>query len=187
MENLMQLIRRVSGALAIVALTCASAGAQGFDTSKIRVGQTVLVRDLTGAEIKGIVQSSDISKLVVKYGVGRLQDPSDPSRTLDDTRTFTPADVDRVRRPGPIWDGAVKGALVALVPVALFAAAECSGCELGSAYATITAIGAGIGLGIDAAWGPKTVYRNRGESRKVTLAPILGSKGRRGVAASIRF
>jgi hypothetical protein len=186
MENLMQHIRRVSGALAIVALTCATAAAQGFDTNKIRVGQTVLVRDLTGAEIKGIVQSSDISKLVVKYGVGRLQDPSDPSRTLDDTRTFTPADVDRVRRPGPIWDGAVKGALVALVPVLLIAG-DCHGCQLGSAYATITAIGAGIGIGIDAAWGPKTVYRNRGESRKVTFVPVIGSKGRRGVAASIRF
>jgi hypothetical protein len=183
----MQLIRPVCGALAIVALTHAAAAAQGFDTNKIRVGQTVLVRDLTGAEIKGIVQSADMSKLVVKYGMGPLQDPSDPSKTLDDTRTFTPADVDRVRRPGPIWDGAVKGAAVALVPVLLIAAAECYDCGLGGAQAAILAIGAGIGIGIDAAWGPKTVYRNRGESRKVTLAPIVGSKGRRGVAASIRF
>jgi hypothetical protein len=182
----MQFIRRACGALVIVAVAHASAAAQGFDTGKIRVGQTVLVRDLTGAETRGIVQSADMAKLVVKYGVGRLQDPSDPSKTLDDTRTFTPAEVDRVRRPGPIWDGAVKGALVALIPVALFASAECSGCELGGAYATITAIGAGIGIGIDAAWGPKTVYRNRGESRKMTLAPVIG-KGRRGVAASIRF
>ena len=182
----MNLIRRFSGALAMVVLAHGIASAQGFDTNKIRVGQTVLVRDLTGAEIKGIVQSADISKLVVKYGVGRLQDPSDPSKTLDDTRAFTPAEVDRVRRPGPIWDGAVKGALVALIPVALFAAAECYGCELGGAYASITAIGAGIGIGIDAAWGPKTVYRNRGESRRITFAPVIG-RDRRGVSASIRF
>jgi hypothetical protein len=182
----MQLIGRFCGALAIVALTHASVAAQGFDTNKIRVGQTVLVRDLTGAEIKGIVQSADISKLVVKYGVGRLQDPSDPSKTLDDTRTFTPAEVDRVRRPGPIWDGAVKGALVALVPVVLLAAADCYDCNADGAYAVITAIGAGIGIGIDAAWGPKTVYRNRGESRKITFVPVIG-KDRRGLAASIRF
>ena len=173
-------------ALAIVALTHATAAAQEFDTNKIRVGQTVLVRDLKGEETKGIVQSADMSKLVVKYGVGRLQDPSDPSKTLDDTRTFTPAEVDRVRRPGPIWDGAVKGALIALVPVAIFAAAECSGCEVGGAYASVTVIGAAIGIGIDAAWGPKTVYRNHGGSRRVTLAPVIG-KSRRGLAASIRF
>jgi len=182
----MQIIRRACGALVIVAVAHASAAAQGFDTGQIRVGQTVLVRDLSGAETKGIVQSAEMSKLVVKYGVGRLQDPNDPSKALDDTRVFTPAEVDRVRKPGPIWDGAVKGALVALIPVVLFATAECSGCEMGGAYATITAIGAGIGIGIDAAWGPKTVYRNRGESRKLTLAPVIG-KGRGGVAASIQF
>lgn len=182
----MQFIRRLCGALAIVAFTHATAAGQGFDTNKIRVGQTVLVRDLTGAEIKGIVQSADMSKLVVKYGVGRLQDPTDSSKTLDDTRTFTPADVDRVLRPGPIWDGAVKGALVALIPVTVIGLAECYGCDLGGALVAITAIGAGIGIGIDAAWGPKTVYRNRGESRKFTLAPVIG-RNRGGFAASIRF
>lgn len=181
----MQIISRGCGALAIVALTHASAAAQGFDTDKIRVGQTVLVRDFTGAETKGVVQSAEMSKLVVKYGVGRLHDPSDPSRPLDDTRAFTPAEVERVRRPGPIWDGAIKGAAVALVPVLLIGSA-CSGCDLGGPMAAITAIGAGIGIGIDAAWGPKTVYRNRGQSRKVTLVPVIGRE-RRGFAASIRF
>ncbi len=182
----MQLIGRFCGALAIVALTHATAAAQGFDSNKILVGQTVLVRDLKGAETKGVVQGVDMSKLVVKYGAGRLQDPRDPSKTLDDTRTFTPAEVDRVRRPGPIWDGAVKGALIALVPVLVIAAGDCFDCGLGPAYAGIAGIGAGIGLGIDAAWGPKTVYRNRGESRKVTFVPVIG-KDRRGLAASIRF
>jgi hypothetical protein len=182
----MQTIRRFCGALVIVTFSHAAAAAQGFDTDKIRVGQTVLVRDFAGAETKGTVQSAEISKLVVKYGVGRLHDPSDPSKPLDDTRTFTPAEVERVRRPGPIWDGAVKGALVALIPVGFLAAVECSGCPLAGPSATIMAIGAGIGIGIDAAWGPKTVYRNRGESRKVTLVPVIG-RDRRGVAASIRF
>ena len=47
-------------------------------------------------------------------------------------------------------------------------------------------IGAGIGLGIDAAWGPKTIYRRTGAPRTLAIAPIAGN-GRRGVAASIRF
>jgi hypothetical protein len=178
--------RRLRLGLAMVMLMPAIAGAQAFDPNKIRVGQTVFVRDLSGAETRGVVQAADESKLVVKYGSGLLRDPSDPTKLLNDTRVFTPAEVDRVRRPGPIWDGAVKGALVALVPVVLVAAAECYDCELGSAYAGMMGIGAAIGLGIDAAWGPKTVYRNRGASRKVALAPIAG-RNRRGIAASIRF
>jgi hypothetical protein len=172
--------------LAIVALAPAVAAAQGFDSNKIRVGQTVIVRDLSGAETRGVVQTADESKLVVKYGSGLLKDPSDPTKLLNDTRVFTPAEVDRVRRPGPIWDGAVKGALVALVPIVLVASVDCYDCGLGSAYAGMMGIGAAIGLGIDAAWGPKTVYRNRGASRKVALVPVIG-KERRGIAASIRF
>lgn len=181
-----KIVGRLYLGLAIVALAPAVAAAQGFDSEKIRVGQTVLVRDLTGAETRGVVLSAEESKLVVRYGVGLLRDPSDPTKLLNDTRVFTPGEVDRVRRPGPIWDGAVKGALVALVPVVLVAAAECYGCDLGSAYAGMLAIGAGIGIGIDAAWGPKTVYRNRGMSRRVAFVPVIG-KERRGFAASIRF
>lgn len=172
--------------LAIAAITPVVAAAQGFDAQKIRAGQTVLVRDLTGAEIRGVVQSADESKLVVKYGSGLLRDPTDPTKLLNDTRVFTPAEVDRVRRPGPIWDGAVKGALVALVPIGIIAAYDCSGCEFGAVYAQILGMGAGIGIGIDALWGPKTVYRNRAASRRVALVPVIGRE-RRGFTASIRF
>jgi hypothetical protein len=172
--------------LAIAAITPVVGAAQGFDAQKIRVGQTVLVRDLTGAETRGVVQSADESKLVVKYGSGLLRDPTDPTKLLNDTRVFAPAEVDRVRRPGPIWDGAVKGALVALVPIGMIASYDCSDCRLGGAYVSILAMGAGIGIGIDALWGPKTVYRNRAASRRVALVPVIG-KERRGFAASIRF
>ena len=162
-------IRLFGLALAIVALTHATAAAQEFDTDKIRVGQTVLVRDLKGAEVKGIVQSADLSRLVVG------------------TRVFTPAEVDRVLRPGPIWDGAVKGALIAGITTLLVGATLGEGCYgCGEAFVASSLIGAGIGVGIDAAWGPKTVYHNRGGTRKVTLAPVIG-KSRRGLAASIRF
>ena len=84
--------------------------------------------------------------------------------------------------PGPIWDGAVKGALVPLVVVLL--APDCYNCE--GFYATTVAIGAGIGLGIDAAFGPKTLYVAAARPRKVGLAPILG-RDWRGISASIRF
>jgi hypothetical protein len=180
------IVGRLSVGLAFAALTPAIAGAQGFDSGKIRAGQTVLVRDLSGAETRGVVLSADESKLVVKYGTGLLTDPTDPTNMLDDTRAFTPAEVDRVRRPGPIWDGAVKGALVALVPIGLIASIDCYDCGLGGAYAAILGLGAGIGLGIDALWGPKTVYRNRGASRKIALVPMIGKQGR-GFAASVRF
>jgi hypothetical protein len=181
---MIEIVRRLHLALALVALVPAIAAAQEFNPDKIRPGQTVLVRDLTGAETKGVVQRVEQGKLVVKYGVGRFQDPVDPAKPLTDTRTFVPAEVDRVRRPGPIWDGAVKGALAAGVPAWIMGANDCYRC--GGIIATIAAIGAGIGVGIDAAWGPKTVYRNRGPVRKVTVVPVI-DRGRRGIAASIRF
>lgn len=181
-----EIVRRLYLGLAIATLTPCLAAAQGFDEGKIRPGYTVLVRDLRGAETKGIVQSVEPSRLVVKYGAGVLRDPADPTKTLNDTRVFTAAEVDRVRRPMPIWDGAIKGALVGLIPAVLAAGVDCYDCGLGSFAALTTAVGAGVGLGIDAAWGPKTVYRNRGEARRVTLAPVI-TKERRGFAASIRF
>jgi hypothetical protein len=173
-------------ALALVAVSCATVSAQEFDPGKIGLGQTVVVRDASGYETRGVVESVEPSKLVVKYGRGRLLDPANPEKLLDASRTFTPADVSRVQRPAPVWDGAVKGAVVALVPVWILTA----NCDCGSAppgaVALIGGIGAAIGLGIDAAWGPKTLYRGTGARRTLAIAPIAG-KGQRGVAAAIRF
>ena len=115
-----------------------------------------------------------------------MPDPADPGKLLKDSRAFTPADVSRVQRPAPIWDGAVKGAVVALVPLGILTANCDCGAPPAGAVALIGGIGAGIGLGIDAAWGPKTLYRGTGAPRTLAIAPIAG-KGRRGVAASIRF
>ena len=42
--------------------------------------------------------------------------------------------------------------------------------------AVVGGIGAAIGLGIDAAWGPKTVYRTSGPARTVSIAPIAGMR-----------
>jgi hypothetical protein len=100
------------------------------------------------------------------------------------TRTFTLADVDRVRRPEPMWDGGVKGALLALVPISVHA--ECEGCRRIWYNTQVLITGAAIGLAIDAACGPRTVYRNRGGSPRMTLVPVI-DRDRRGFAASIRF
>ena len=182
----MGIVNRSCVALVLVAAACASVSAQEFDPGKIRLGQTVVVRDASGYETKGVVQSVEPGKLVVKYGVGRLPDPTDPGKLLNDSRAFAPNDVNRVLRPAPIWDGAVKGAAIALVPVGILTAS----CDCGSPPASLVVfvggIGAAIGLGIDAAWGPKTLYRRTGAARALAIAPIAG-KGRRGVAASIRF
>jgi hypothetical protein len=182
----MGMFNRSCVALALVAVSCATASAQEFEPGKIRLGQTVIVRDTSGYETKGIVQSVEPSKLVVKYGVGRLPDPAEPGKLLNDSRAFTPAEVSRVQRPAPVWDGAVKGALVALIPLGVVAAACDCGAPPAGAYALFMGIGASIGVGIDAAWGPKTLYRETGVRRALAVAPIAG-KGRRGVAASIRF
>jgi hypothetical protein len=148
------------------------AGAQdsGF-AEKIRPGQTVVVSDTSGADTQGVVERVDASTLVVKYGG-------------TGTRTFTLADVDRVRRPEPMWDGAVKGALLALVPIGVHA--ECEGCRRIWYNTQVLVTGAAIGLAIDAACGPRTVYRNRGRLRSAAIVPLIG-RGRRGIAASMRF
>ena len=179
-------IHRSCVALALVAVSCGTVSAQEFDPAKIRLGQTVVVRDASGYETRGVVQSVEPSKLVVKYGVGRLPDPAEPGKLLNDSRAFTPAEVDRVRRPAPVWDGAVKGAIIAIVPVGILTASCDCGAPPAGFVVLVGGIGAGIGLGIDAAWGPKTLYRGTGARRTLAIAPIAG-KGRRGVAASIRF
>lgn len=182
----MGIVNRSCVALALVAVACGTASAQEFDPGKIRLGQTVVVRDSSGYETRGVVQSVEPARLVIKYGFGRLQDPADPGRLLNDSRTFTPAEVSRVQRPAPVWDGAVKGAVVAMVPLGILTASCDCGAPPVGAVALIGGIGAAIGLGIDAAWGPKTIYRGTSAPRTLAIAPIAG-KGRRGVAASIRF
>lgn len=173
-------------AFALVAVSCGAVSAQEFDPEKIRLGQTVVVRDTSGYETKGVVQSVEPTRLVVKYAFGRLPDPADPGKSLSDSRAFTPAEVNRVQRPAPIWDGAVKGAVAAIVPVGILTASCDCGAPPVSFVAVVGGIGAAIGLGIDAAWGPKTIYRGTSAPRTLAIAPIAGH-GRRGVAASIRF
>jgi hypothetical protein len=90
-----------------------------------------------------------------------------------------------IKRAGPIWDGAIKGAVVGgLLPIVFLQ--SCYHCVGPSFFMGTAGIGAAIGLEIDAAFGPKTVYRADEQTRSIAIVPVVG-RDRRGVLASIRF
>lgn len=143
-------------------------GVQG----RLKVGQIAEVVDNSGLTVRGKVTEISPSRLVLTGGSG--------------TQSFTGADVTAIRRTGPIWDGAVKGAIIGAVPW-IFIAGDCHNCGLGPAAAISAAIGAGIGVGIDALFGPRTVYRSgQPPARAVKLIPML-SNDRKGLNAAIAF
>jgi hypothetical protein len=175
----------VAGCLAVlVFLHAVPAAAQGtFDnlSSKVRLGQKIIVQDEQGAVTEGTIEAVSGSSLVINYYRGPVTDPS-----LKTTRTFAPEDVRRVLKPSHIWDGAIKGGIVGLIPPLVFLAEDCYDCGVGSFTVFTVSIGAAIGLGIDALSGPKTLYRRDAVRSRVSLAPIIG-RDRRGVLASVRF
>lgn len=139
---------------------------------RLKVGQVAEVVDTTGLTVRGKVLEISGSTLVLTGGSG--------------SRTFTGEDVTIIRRTGPIWDGAIKGAIIGALPV-IIVAANCHGCNLLPAGAFWGAVGAGIGVGIDALFGPRTVYRSAAPSpRTVRLVPTLG-RDRKGLSAAIAF
>ena len=175
----------VAGCLAVTFLFRAAPvfGQETFGrlSEKLKPGQTVIVVDDHGARTSGEVVSVSAGELVVKYARGRIADP-----TLQTSRSFTPSGVDRVFKPAPIWDGAVKGAVVGLIPALINIAADCYNCHEGSFTAFTMGVGAGIGLGIDAAFGPRILYRGHAAPSRVSIAPMIG-RHRSGMLASIRF
>jgi hypothetical protein len=141
--------------------------------NRLKPGQTAVVVDRSGREIVGTVAEFSSNSLVLRNGsVGQ---------------SFDAADVAIIKRAGPIWDGAVKGAGIGMLSM-FIALSGCYGssCEKGSFVVLGGGVGAAIGLGIDAAFGPKTVYRSAQPPRRLAVAPVV-SKDRQGVAASIRF
>jgi hypothetical protein len=163
------------------AVPAAAQGTFGTLPVKVRLGEKIIVQDAQGAVTEGTIQEVSDSTLVVNYYRGPVTDPS-----LKTTRTFTPDEVRRVLKRGHIWDGAIKGALVGLIPAGIFAAAECYDCGEGSFTLFTVSVGAAIGVGIDALFGPKTLYRRDTARSRVALAPII-NRHARGVSASIRF
>jgi hypothetical protein len=159
----------IDGMLA-VALTAVLAQEASGLAAKVHTGQRVVVVDTSGRETGGTVQAVSDDRLVVDYGVGQV-------------RAFTVDEVAQVNRTR-LWDGAVKGAAIGLVPAVLSLLPECVGCPRAGRFAGLLALSAGLGLAMDAAGGPDIVYR-RG-SRRVALAPMIGRDGA-ALAASIRF
>jgi hypothetical protein len=175
----------VAGCLTLLfLLQAAPAAAQntfGNLSEKIQRGQRIIVLDEQGAVTEGTVEDVNGSTLVVNYFRGRIADPS-----LKTTRTFTPDQVRRVQKPGHLWDGAIKGGIVGLIPALVNIAADCYDCNEGPFAALSISVGAAAGVGIDALFGPKTLYRRESARSRVSLAPIIGRHAR-GFAASFRF
>lgn len=138
--------------------------------ARVRSGEAVIVVDTSGRQTQGVVQAVSDTRLVVDYGV-------------NDFRTFRIDEIDRVRR-SRLWDGAVKGAAIALIPAVLSLLPECAGCSRAAPFAGMIAAGAAAGLAIDVANGPDTVYRRR--TSRVAVRPLFGD-GSAGVTATWRF
>lgn len=169
----------VAGCLTLLLLQaspCAAQSTFGSLPAKVKLGQKVVVYDAHGTKTQGTVQSVSATELVI------TETPHGAS-AVGTSRTFHPDDVTRVKKPGPIWDGAVKGAIVGAL---LGATCYLGDNECAGAVPSAALFVAGIGLGIDAAIPPRTLYRRSSSPSKAALSPIIGPD-RRGVAFSLRF
>lgn len=173
-------IASVAVALTLMPDVCLSqaAGSFGDMPRKVKAGQIVIVIDASGRETRGKVAEVSDSSLVILS--------RDQSKQWTVREAFEPAGVREVKRTGPIWDGALIGFGFGVVP-ALFAE-DCTGCvSRGELALLFGGIGAGIGLGIDAAFGPKRVYVAPGARKaRMTVAPIINGD-RKGAVMAFRF
>jgi hypothetical protein len=177
---------RVIAAVAFLFLTAASGAqaqaiARSFDELRLKVapGDAIYVTDTDGSERRARLLELSSSTLVLDFG--------------RDSRTFTERDVQRIRKRAPdsLWTGALIGAGVgaALGAFAVSFSEDCtyrfSSCA-GPAL-SMTAMAAGIGIGIDALiQGRKVIYEPG--SRKapgVSVRPML-APGKASVVVAIR-
>jgi len=143
---------------------------------RILIGETVTVTDQAGLKTKGKLRGLTDSSVTLETEKG-------PQVIQGSGLTKVEA-----RRSGPLWNGALIGALVPTVPFVIIAAKEgCDGCAVGAMM--MAGIGAGIGVGIDAlVKGNVTVMdTSRPERRaKLFIAPMIG-KDQKGVLCAVRF
>jgi len=128
---------------------------------RLNEGEVVRVIERSGDETVGRITEVSPSSLAL---IVRTDNPRDgsgrPRHEWNGPRTFTPSVVERIEKPAPIWDGAVKGAAVAALVTFLATRSICGDCTgLAAGYVMTGGIGAGIGLGIDALIGPRRIYR----------------------------
>ena len=130
---------------------------------RLKLGQVVRVTQRSGDETVGKVTEISPSGLVIATRIVNPRDGSGrPHYEWDGARTFTPAAVATIAPEAHIWDGAVKGAAIAIASMLIlthdcFGRYDCNG--VGFFYALSLGIGAGVGLGIDAAIPARTIYR----------------------------
>ena len=130
---------------------------------RLKAGKVVRVTQRSGDETVGKVTEISPSGLVIATRIFNPRDGSGRPRVeWDGARPFAPAAVDKIAYEAHIWDGALKGAAIALASMLIlthdcFGRYDCNG--IGFFYAMSAGIGAGVGLGIDAAIPARTIYR----------------------------
>jgi len=176
--------RWVWGIVVAIALVlphvCLAQGAGSFGDmpNNLKPGQIAIVTDTSGRQTQGKVAEVTTSSLII------LERDANRAWTLQ--RTFEPGGVREVKRTGPIWDKALWG-LGAGFLVGVLSGADCTGCLDGGALGLMFGgIGGGIGLGIDAAIGPKRVYLAPASDRQAGLAPLF-DHSRSSVALTLSF
>lgn len=154
------------------------AGTFGDLPGKVRIGNVVIVTDTAGRQVRGkVAEVSSVSLVILTR---------DQNRTWANRQSFTPPDVREIKRTGSLWNGLLIGFGAGAIPGLLVE--DCTGCaSAGEVAMLFGGIGAGIGLGIDAAFGPKRVYRAPAAGRSaVTFVPVLGAT-RKGALLAVRF
>jgi hypothetical protein len=169
---------RVIAVLALVLIFSSSASAQTQTTDVFNPGSTVWITDATGEEQKARILS--VSGDTVTATVG------------DDTRRFDTNDITRVRarKTDSVLNGALIGAGVAVASGLVF----CRMMESWDVCRTsigpmlrIGALGAGIGIGVDALIrGRKTIYEARPGSASISATPLVGRRAG-GLQFSVSF
>jgi hypothetical protein len=135
----------------------------GTLAQRLRPGDMVQVTERSGAKTLGRVTGVSPTSLAVQMQTANPRDGSGrPRREWAGSRTFEPRLVEKIERPARLWDGAVKGAAVAAALTLMMTASTCGvgNCPgLAAGYLMTGGIGAGIGLGIDALFPAKRIYR----------------------------
>lgn len=175
------LIAIMSTAAAAVAHAQPRSPARSLDelTGRLKIGAKITVTDENGQEINGKITVLSAS------GLALLVDGSERQFKEDQVALV------QQRRRDPEWNGALIGAAIlgGLSSLPLLADVECDP-SCGAVVAIYAAIGAGIGLTIDAAVREKrTIFlRPTGgsTSRALSVSPVV-TRGGGGVAVGIRF
>jgi len=172
-------------ALCLMALLGTGSGS-AFDGLRrgyvLATGEEIRVVERDRRSIRGAFRGFEEDRLLIATG--------------DGLRSIAEADVReiRVRRPDPVWNGALNGLLAGIPLVILnvvYAAGETAGAD-GVLVAAVLGGGmcAAIGAGVDALIvGERSVYRGPAvaSTREWRLAPIATAGGGAGLALGFRF